>query len=182
MQQEDKSLDGLMQAVANSDKNAYNSLYELLWEPMYLYASSIIMDDNLAKDLVQEVWLDYWNRRKVLQVKNIKSYLYKAVRYQCYNKLRDSKFNATQIEIANSLSSPAAIELEEDVTALYCKIEIILSGLPKRCQEVFRLSRINDYSNNQIAKALNISQRSVENNISIALRKLRKELSVVKLF
>ena len=182
MQEENNSLDAFAQAVANSDKQAYNCLFELLWEPMYRYAASIVMDDNLAKDLVQEVWLDYWNRRKVLQVQNIKSYLYKAVRYQCYKKLRDTKFNSTQIEIANSLPSPSSVELEEDVVALYRKIELIISGLPNRCQEIFRLSRMNDYSNQQIAVALNISQRSVENNISLALRKLRKELAVVKLF
>src|SRR5690606_9934495 len=141
-----------------------------------LYAASIIMDDTIAKDLVQEVWLDYWNRRTVLEVQNIKSYLYRAVRYQCYKKLRDTKFNSTQIEIANSLCLPSSIELEEDVTALYHNIELILSGLPKRCQEIFRMSRMNDFTNQQISKKLNISQRSVENNISIALRKLRKEL------
>ena len=182
MKEENNSLDPLTRAVANSNKQAYNRLFELLWEPMYLYAASIVMDDNLAKDLVQEVWLDYWNRRKVLEIQNIKSYLYKAVRFQCYKKLRDTKFNSNQLEVADSLPSPSSVELEEDVVALYRKIEIILSGLPNRCQEIFRLSRINDYSNQQIAAALNISQRSVENNISIALRKLRKELSVVRLF
>lgn len=180
--QENNSLDSLAKAVAKSNKQAFNQLFELLWEPMYLYAASIVMDDNLAKDLVQEVWLDYWKRREVLKVQNIKSYLYKAVRFQCYKKLRDIKFNSNQLEVANSLPSPSSVELEEDVAALYSKIELILSGLPKRCQEIFRLSRMNDFSNQQIASTLNISMRSVENNISLALRKLRKELAVVKLF
>ncbi len=180
--QENNTLESLCAAVANSDYRAYNQLFELLWEPMYLYAASIVMDDNLAKDIVQEVWLDYWNRRKVLQIQNIKSFLYKAVRFQCYKKMRDVKFNTTQLEIAHSLSWPSSIEQEEDLAALYRKVERILSDLPKRCQEIFRLSRMNDYSNQQIATSLNISQRSVENNISLALRKLRKELSIVKLF
>lgn len=180
--QENNTLESLCAAVAHSDYKAYNQLFELLWEPMYLYAASIVMDDNLAKDIVQEVWLDYWNRRKVLQIQNIKSFLYKAVRFQCYKKMRDVRFNTTQLEIAHSLSWPSSIEQEEDLAALYRKVERILSDLPKRCQEIFRLSRMNDYSNQQIATSLNISQRSVENNISLALRKLRKELSIVKLF
>ncbi len=182
MKEGNNSLDAFAQRVSNSDKDAYNSLFELLWEPMYLYAASIVMDESLGKDLVQEVWLDYWNRRSVVQVQNIKSYLYKAVRYQCYKKLRDSKFNTTQIEIVQSVASPSSVELEEDEVALYRKIELTLSQLPNRCQEIFRLSRMNDFSNQQIAVQLSISQRSVENNISLALRKLRKELSIIRIF
>ena len=88
----------LAKMINQSDRNAFNSLFEMLWEPMYIYASSLIMDDSIAKDLVQEVWIDYWQRREAVEVENIKSYLFKAIRYKCYNALRDMKFNQTQIE------------------------------------------------------------------------------------
>lgn len=168
--------------VKNSDREAFNTLFELLWEPMYTYAASVIMDNSIAKDLVQEVWIDYWQRREDVKVSNIKSYLYKAIRYRCYNTLRDLKFNETQIEAANAVCITSEIELEEDVTELSKRINDTLSGLPKRCQEVFRLSRMCNVNNKEIAERLNISQRSVENQISLALRKLRKDLSVIRFF
>ncbi|MCR9264218.1 MAG: RNA polymerase sigma-70 factor [Flavobacteriaceae bacterium] len=176
------SLEELASRIAKSNRDAFNTLFGLLWEPMYTYAASVVMDDSVAKDLVQEVWMDYWQRREELQIVSIKPYLYKAVRYKCYNALRNTKFNETQIEAANAVYVVSEMELEEDVTELTNRIHDTLSSLPSRCQEVFRLSRINNITNKEIAEKLNISQRSVENQISFALRKLRKELSIVKFF
>ncbi|RIV67620.1 RNA polymerase sigma-70 factor [Flagellimonas aequoris] len=170
----------LAKMINQSDRNAFNSLFEILWEPMYIYASSLIMDDSIAKDLVQEVWIDYWQRREAVEVENIKSYLFKAIRYKCYNALRDMKFNQTQIEAAHAVCISSEVEMEADVMDLSKRINETISSLPKRCQEVFILSRMNHINNKEIAEKLNISQRSVENQISFALRRLRKELSTVK--
>lgn len=172
----------LAEKVKKSDSKAFSTLFDLLWGSMYGYAASIIMDDNIAKDMVQEVWIDYWKRRANIETHHIKAYLYKAIRNRCYNHLRDSKFNEIQIEAANMVFMASEIEQEEDVVELTKKIDQILSSLPSRCQEVFGLSRIDNINNKEIAEKLNISQRSVENQISTALSKLRKELSLVRLF
>ena len=174
------SLEELTCLISQSDRNAFNTLFGLLWEPMYLYAASLLMDNAVAKDLVQEVWMDYWERRERVEIQNIKSYLFRATRYKCYNALRDLKFNKIQIEAAAAVFSPSEIELEEDLSYLNKKITDTISGLPKRCQEVFTMSRINQVNNSEIARRLNISQRSVENQISFALRRLRKELYLAK--
>lgn len=176
------TMEKLAKGVKNSDREAFNTLFGLLWEPMYTYAASVLMDNSRAKDLVQEVWIAYWQRREDVDIHHIKPYLYRAIRYQCYNALRDIKFNEIQIEAANTVCITSEIELEEDATELSGRINTILSGLPKRCQEVFRLSRMYNVNNREIAERLNISQRSVENQISLALRKLREDLSIVKSF
>ncbi|MDC6386724.1 RNA polymerase sigma-70 factor [Flagellimonas taeanensis] len=170
----------LAKMINQSDRNAFNSLFGILWEPMYIYASSLVMNDSTAKDLVQEVWIDYWQRRETIEVQNIKSYLFKAIRYKCYNALRDMKFNKIQIEVAHSVYIDSEVEMEADLADLSKRIDETISSLPKRCQEVFILSRVNHVNNREIAERLNISQRSVENQISFALRRLRKELSTVK--
>lgn len=170
----------LAKMINQSDRNAFNSLFGMLWEPMYTYASSLVMNDSTAKDLVQEVWIDYWQRRETIEVQNVKSYLFKAIRYKCYNALRDMKFNKIQIEVAHSVYIDSEVEMEADLADLSKRIDETISSLPKRCQEVFILSRVNHVNNKEIAEKLNISQRSVENQISFALRRLRKELSTVK--
>ena len=176
----DQAYDQLAVRVQSSDRDAFNALFSQLWEAMYIYAASLVMNDSLAKDLVQDIWIDYWQRRESIDVKNIKPYLFRAIRYKCYNALRDTKFNKTQIEAANSIYIASDTELEEDVRELSNRIDVSISQLPQRCQEVFRLSRIHNVSNKEIAKKLNISHRSVENQISFALRRLRKDLSIVK--
>lgn len=170
----------LVVRVKESDQKAFNTLFEILWEPMYSYACSILMNNNLAKDIVQDIWIDFWQRRNQHDIKYLKSYLFKAVRYRCYNHLRDNKFNKIQLEVAHKVSIASAIDQNNDAIELSGKINTIISKLPRRCQVIFRLSRINNIDNKEIANRLDISQRSVENQISVALRKLRKELALAR--
>lgn len=171
--------DGLAAMIKASDRGAFNALFDLLWQPMYTYAASLLTEKTLAEDLVQEVWIDYWQRRGEVKIHNIKSYLYRAIRYKCYNSLRDRKFNKIQIEAAHGVGVSPEMELQDDVMELNRHIDHALSTMPNRCREVFILSRVNQICNTEIAKRLNISQRSVENQLSFALRRLRKELSTV---
>ncbi|NJB71075.1 RNA polymerase sigma-70 factor (ECF subfamily) [Saonia flava] len=177
---ETNAVENLALQIKNSNEKAFNTLFELLWRPMLTYASSLLMDDTLAKDMVQDVWMDFWQRRKEIEIQNTKAYLYKAIRYRCYNHLRDSKLNKIQLEVANSICITSEVEQNDDVVELYTRINNVIASLPQRCQEIFKLSRINNINNREIANQLNISQRSVENQISFALRKLRKDIATVK--
>lgn len=172
----------VMQRVQQSDQLAFNQLFDMLWEPMYTYASSLLMSTSVAQDVVQEIWIDFWQRRETVDVQNVKSYLFKAIRYRCYNHIRDTKFNETQLEVAHSISISSEIEEDEAAAELHLKINRTLANLPNRCREIFELSRIHQISNKEIAHQLNISQRSVENQITHALHKLRKELAIARLF
>ncbi|RAV30002.1 sigma-70 family RNA polymerase sigma factor [Sinomicrobium soli] len=168
--------------VRNSDTTAFSNLFDLLWEPMYTYACSVVADSAVAEDLVQEVWIDYWERRKETEIRNIRSYLYKAIRYRCYYALKNRRFDRTQVEAAYALTTPSEAVLEEDLTDLAGRVDAVLSTLPDRCREIFIMSRVNNMSNGEIAGILNISRRSVENQISFALRKFREDLALFILF
>ena len=89
--------------IQQGDRLAFQKLFDLLWKPLYIYAQSIVMDEEAAKDLVQEVWIDYWKRCKSIQNIAIDAYLRQAVRYKVYNYLRDRKFNTVQIEVIEDL-------------------------------------------------------------------------------
>ena len=94
----------LARLVKKSDQKAFNLLFDLCWNPMYTYASSLIQDSSAAEDVIQEVWIDYWKRRENISVDNIKAYLYKAVRYKCYNYLRNNKIPTAHLEMALSIA------------------------------------------------------------------------------
>lgn len=179
---DNNTIEDLLSRLKKSDEKAFNTLFEILWKPMYSYACSIIMNESIAQDIVQDIWIDFWQRRHELDIKFLKAYLYKAIRYSCYNHLRNQKFNKIQLEVAHSISIESEVEKKHDVIELTTRINSVISNLPKRCQIIFRLSRVNNIENKEIAKKLDISQRSVENQISLALRELRKELAVAKSF
>ncbi|MCK0132004.1 RNA polymerase sigma-70 factor [Flavobacteriaceae bacterium F08102] len=169
----------LAKRIANSDKIAYTRLYNRLWKKLYVFAQSIIMDEVESKDILQEVWLDYWNRRKVISSDHIEAYLHQAVRYKTYNVLRDKKFNKVQLAVCNELSITSAIELNHDVDEINFHIKNYITKLPSRCREIFTLSRDEGLSNEEIADKVGISKRTVDNQLSLALNSIRKNMEKV---
>ena len=169
--------------IQQGDRRAFQKLFDLLWKSLYVYAQSVVMDEEVAKDLVQEVWIDYWKRCKSIQNIDIESYLRKAVRYKVYNYLRDCKFNRVQIEVIeeflpDELGCEAPLEVEENLASTQQKIDIVLCNLPQRCREIFSLSREEGMTNAEIAIHYGISKRTVENQITFALQKLREVLGM----
>ena len=150
----------------------------MLWDALFSYAKGILVDGDIAKDMVQDVLVDYWNRRKTIEPRQIKSYLYKAVRFRCYKYLRDNKLDQLQLEVIKDLdfSITNEYEVEENVRSIKLKIQDSISDMPDRCQEIYKLSRVHHHTNADIANRLNISKRTVENQLSSALGKLRKDL------
>jgi len=154
-------------------------LYNRLWGKLYAFAQSINMDEVESKDILQDVWLDYWNRRKEISIDHIEAYLHKAVRYKTYNVLRDKKFNKVQLEICNELSIDSVIELNHDLDETNFHLNNYIAKLPSRCREIFTLSRYEELSNEEIADKVGISKRTVENQLSIALNSIRKNMEEV---
>ncbi len=179
---EGRNLTFLAQQVRKSNRKSFSALFELLWEPMYAYAFAITMDKDVSKDLVQDLWMNYWDRRESIEAVNIKGYLFKAIRYKCLNHLRNTKFNQTHIEVEEVLFKHPEIDDLYDMLNLSRYIEASTSDLPKRCREIFLCSRINQLSNGEIAKKFNVSKHYVENQLSRALTKIRKDLAVVRNF
>lgn len=179
----------LFEEVKNGNQKAFRKLFELYWDSMFTNAKSIVMDENIAKDIVQDIWLNLWQKRKNLNIKYFEAYIFRSVKYGCFKYLRDNKFNATQTQALESLESLGAPDIENqhslDETQLV--IEISLRALPPRCQQIFSLSRMEAVSNDEIASQLGISKRSVENQVSIALKSIRQNLilaqsSIITLF
>lgn len=165
----------LVRKLNTSDPKAYSLLFDLFWEDTYVHAFSLVQNEHTAKDIVQEIWIDVWNRRKAFHDKNFEAYLHKAVRNNCYKYFRSNKFNTVHIEVIESLAVYASkVEQKHNLSAMERKIERAIRCLPKRCQQIFRLSRYEDVPNEKIALDLGISKRTVENQLSKALKAIRE--------
>lgn len=156
------------------DRPAFNELYEYYWKNLFLYAYKIYQDGAICQDIVQEVFINLWERNSENEILNIEAFLFRSVKNRIANRIRDLKWNDAIEDIVNSISSDEkpdnVIELKE-TTSL---INEIIQNLPPRCQEIFRLSRFENKDNTTIAKELNLSIRTVETQISKALAQLRK--------
>ncbi|WP_339710690.1 sigma-70 family RNA polymerase sigma factor [uncultured Kriegella sp.] len=171
----------LVTQFKNGNKKAFQKLFEQYWESMFVQAKAILSDGDIAKDIVQEIWVELWRSKENKVIVNFEAYIFKAVRYGCFKYLRDNKFNAVQLYVIDSLQlTNPDVENQHDLEETQIAITNSLKELSPRCQQIFRLSRIEDNSNEEIALHLGISKRSVENQVSLALKAIRENLGILQ--
>lgn len=172
----------LVDRIKSGNREAYYMLFNRHWESMYTFAKSLIKDSDTAKDMMQDVWLNFWERRQDINNQNIKAYLMQAVKFRVYKELRDGKLLTEQEAYLATLSDGQSPDDILEQHELEAEIEQWVEKLPPKRKEVFRLSRFENLSNKEIAEKLNISQRTVETHVSHALKFLREKLGPLALF
>ncbi|MBD77353.1 MAG: RNA polymerase sigma-70 factor [Crocinitomicaceae bacterium] len=168
----DESLFGQIK-LGNQD--AYYVLFDRHWERLYRISFLILKNRESAQDVVQEIFLNLWEQRQSKEISNVEHYFARAAKFSSLKVIRDKKIGETE-NIEALLEHPTEQENTYDEKVLEQKIDQAISDLPERCQEVFRLSRFEQFSNKEIAEKLDLSQRTVETHISNALKHLRKTL------
>jgi RNA polymerase sigma-70 factor (ECF subfamily) len=148
-------------------------IYKELYPSLLLYSIKWVNDEDVAKDIVQNVFIKLLDSK--VEILNYKPYLYKSVRNACLNHLKriDSK-SLSLDEVDNYSISYFKDPIEEAEFSAY--IFSIISKLPPATQRIFKLNRFEGFSNQEIADKLNISKRTVEIQISNALKLLKKEV------
>lgn len=164
--------------LRDNPERALHALYENYYALLCLQVMAILKDKSISEDIVQEVFFEIWKKRDELVFQqSIDGYLKRACRNRTLNYLRDNNVKWVDDSTLDELEDPG-FSLIEHLTAeeLNIKINNIIADLPDKCGIVFSLSRFEDLSYAEIAKELSISLKTVENQISKALKILRKEI------
>ncbi|GAA4312553.1 RNA polymerase sigma-70 factor [Mucilaginibacter gynuensis] len=168
----------LLARLGEDDRGAFSELYNRYWRSMYQSAWNVLRDQEACMEVTQEVFVWLWDHRKGLKVNSLPSYLKAAVKYKVTdvlraNKVREACFvNLDELDIANLSFDEDPLEIKE----LKLVIAEMSAKLPPRARMIFELSRNEQLSNREIAQKLGISEKTVENQITIALKKLRLAL------
>lgn len=157
------------------DNASFDKLFRKYYKPLCFIAGTRIGDIHHAEDLVQELFADIFKRRKGIQLTtSIDRYLYGALFYKCsnFNKKRIHQVSLDDIPVdqkdTNSLPSDKLEEME-----LETEIFNAIDELPEKCREVFIMSRFENKKSKEIAAMLNLSEKTIETHISLALKKLK---------
>lgn len=167
--------DVLLDKLATNDWSSMNLIFKQYYKTVYYSAMRILSDMSIADDISQEVFIDLWSKRTEIKVQtNLEAYLRKMAVNKSLNYIRDNKKISFSVELDDHQSSnePDYIQNEnfrEIKELLYNAID----KLPPQCKIIFVLSRFEDYSNKMIAKHLDISIKTVENQMTKALKILR---------
>ncbi|WP_303071838.1 RNA polymerase sigma-70 factor [Bacteroides fluxus] len=168
----------------SGDKAAFEILYRRYWQRVYKFTSLYIVSDIELEDVVQEVFIKFWEARSLVdETKNIAGFLFIITRNLIFNHSRRSfNENFYQLTVLETLETSNSVEDELAASDLHNYLELLLDKLSPRQQEVFRLSRKEQLSYKEIAERLNISEKTVENHIGEALKYLKKNLQLYCLF
>ena len=163
--------------LKEGDHAAFTEIYERYWEELLRSAHRILKDREACMDVLQEVFVWFWTHREDLVLNSVKAYLLTAVKYQVANFIRSAKVREAYVQRTEMLVVGESYEDDIlEVKELKAMIAGITADLPEKCREVFRLSRDEHLSNKEIASKLGISEKTVEMQITIALKRLRTQI------
>ena len=170
----------------NGDRSAFRIIYSRYYLPLFIFAQKFV-NEELAKDFVQDCFYELWRNRKKIQIStSLSAYLFTIIKNRCFKHLKkEQKKNESsnlglilkQKELQFYTNSEKSI-LEFGIKD---RIEKVVKCLPKKCCEIFKESRYNNLTNKEIAQKYAISLKSVEKHISKALLLFREEFKDILL-
>jgi len=166
-------------ALSNGDFNAFNVLYAKHHRALYFFALKLSNNPHEAEEIVQSVFVTIWETRHTIDpAQSFSAYLFSIARNRFYDMLRKRITERCYADYVLQQHNLIADDLEEQIEKkeIYEIIKNLILQIPKRRQEIFRMSREENLTYRQIAEKLQISENTVDTQIRNALKFLRKEL------
>jgi len=170
-------LEGIRDGQESSFREFFNGYYERFFRIAHYY----VRNNENAQEVVMDVFAKFWKRRKKLpEIKNFKNYTYSSVKNHSLNYIQKNKI---ELESLDEYTSSKMIEYVEPENLFLGKelakeLEKTVSSLPPRCQLIYRMIREDGLKYKEVASTLNISDKAVENQMLIAMKRIRLILEV----
>lgn len=160
------------------DQAAYKELFILFYHPLLQFADSIIRSREQAEEIVSDVFMNVWEKRKRIEtITNLRVYLYVAIKNTALNYVsKEHRTNGHHADIDQLAVNLKSIYFNPEqllITAeMIHRIREVINGLPPRCRIIFKLVKEDELRYKEVAEILSISVKTVENQITIALKKI----------
>ena len=172
--------------IRDSDREAFADLFRLMREPLIRYVLNVVKDDMIAHDLIQDAFVSLWKLRESLDPgRSLKAYMYQIARNRAMRHLRDKRTHDSKHQIIKQQSSSEIPEEEwpdafVENDSLQKKLKGWLSDLPERQREALELSRYQGLSHKEIAEVMEISPRTVNTHITLAIKNLQRNIQAAE--
>lgn len=169
----------IFQRMVDGDQRAFRFFFDKYYTDVCNFIHFYTNDSAMAEELAQDIYVYLWdNRKKITIHSSVKSYLFSASKNKSLNYIRNEKIKQRILENYKEQQTETGQPEENylDISQLQEILKKSIATLPERCREIFLLSREKKLSHKEIAEKLAISPKSVENQIGIALKKLREQL------
>lgn len=176
----DPALQGMREKIATGDQNAFRQLFNLYCKKLTQFAFAIVKSNDAAREIVDEVFIKIWkNRASATAIQNLTVYLYTATKNTSLNYL-SAKAKENIVDsfdfFSVQFSDDQCPEKKLITSELLKKINAAIDGLPPRCKMVFKLVREDGLSYKEVASILNISVKTVDAQMVIAVRQVSEKV------
>lgn len=169
--------ESLAELLHRGEMAAFEAIYKRYWRRLYLAAYQRIGMREACEEVIQDVFTGLWNNRHNVHIQCLQVYLHSAVRYRVIDHIhREMVRKAISTEPGDMILAENRTEDDVLLEDLNGALQKEISKLPTRCQLVFKLSRENNLSIKQVAHQLGISEKTVENQLTKAVKLLRMNL------
>lgn len=175
----------VLKQLRNGKIEAYERLFKLYYPRLFNYANRFLADSFLTEDLIQEVFIEVWKRRTTFTgEKQFTSYLFTMVKNRCLNVLKrkviEENYRSKKAELNSEELYYISFGVEENFEPmekrLSAVIEEVISEMPERCQEAFRLKWLKGKKIREIAEIMDISTTMVDKHLAKGLEIARKKI------
>lgn len=168
--------------VLSGDQNAFRELFRRYYSYLLYFSNSFVKCKEVAEEIVEDVFVSVWNNREnLLNISNLKTYLYVAVKNHSINYLERSGYpfhedlNLLDVSYIDISPNPEDLVIASEMLKA---INQAVAGLPPKCRMIYKLVKEDGLRYKEVADILNISVRTVENHIAKALRKIADAIHI----
>jgi RNA polymerase sigma-70 factor, ECF subfamily len=171
--------DQVTATLGRTDEKVFEQVFKTHFKALHSYAYTILKDDAIAEEMVQNVFFKLWEKKEQLDIQtSLKAYLYKAVYHESLNYLKHQKVKSVHQAYAMHSTDHTSNLAEKKLLQgeLENKLQMAMNDLPEQCRTIFQLSRFEELKYREIADTLGLSIKTVENQMGKALKILRSKL------
>lgn len=179
----------LIIALKQGNEKAFNILYKQYWKQVYNFCRLYLTNMEEAEEVVQDVFVRLWQSRDFLRENdNFKGLLFIISRNLVFNQTRKSFnhdfYTLSLLEALENMPEENSYDIEKELEAkdLSAYIDLLIAELPPQRQKIFHLSRKEHKSYKEIADLMHLSEKTVEHQVSEALKFLRKHITLLVIF
>lgn len=168
----------LFSLLKQGDENAFETIYRRHWKGLFDAAYKRLSDEDKCQDIIQNIFVDLWHRRENLAVEKPVSYLYGAVRFQVLKAVTKQSASAVFYKkFEEEIISPSNADDNILNKEAQMVLQLFLATLPKKRKKIFMMYYFDGFSTNDISQKLEISQKTVRNQLSEASRILKLRIT-----
>lgn len=168
----------LLLQLKDGSEEAFSEIYNKYWQKLYMLAYDRLRDTKQSQDIVQDIFISLWERRGELDIQNLNAYLYSSVRYNVFKLAAANKANDSFYNLSDALS-PLASSADHRIISfeLISAYHRLLEEMPAQRKKIFKMRYEENLKTKTIAEQLNISQKTVQNQLLSSYQNIRTLLA-----